>query len=209
VPELIESVFSRLETLLRYIVPGFVALFVIEVLFQGSSHSLLIGSQEYPPWSVIIAFSLIGILIYAIHQNLVVRITNLAIVYFHLKVDKFEKKSGPEELKVNRVIIDLDNERWIRRYSDDKRTAAVQAALNGWAAMLNLLYCTSYVMILIPIYVSVIYPDEVSKYWWHILVLGILLLIIALASDWRLVYRELKISPFYHSKKEEKNLTGV
>ena len=80
-PELIESVFSRLETLLRYIVPGFVALFVIEVLFQGSSHSLLIGSQEYPPWSVIIAFSLIGILIYAIHQNLVVRITNLAIVY--------------------------------------------------------------------------------------------------------------------------------
>jgi len=205
--EITESVLSRLDAVLRYIAPGFVALFVV-VAVQNGLDSHWTNAFGGSVWPAVLLAALLGVMVYSIHTSIIVRVIWFVIVLFHRILpwswwipERFQR-DFQTKMSTGRVMFDLDTERWQRRASDDREVKAVQGELNKWAAMLNYLYCSSYPAILLPILLKC---NGVAKgNWCLVLGVGIMLLLCAVISDWRITLREFWAADKYPGGKGER-----
>lgn len=203
--DLLEKALSRIDTIIRYIAPGFVALFVILAcatdihLFQNQSNSV------YPAWAIVVAAALAGVLVYSVHTGAIVHGVALLIIPLHKRYLKYPEISEHRSKRSVNVMFDLDTERWLRRCSRYEEVRNIQDELDKWAAMLNFLYCSSYLMILIPLYFRFSHPSKVSCYWWHLSCLGALMLLFALISSFRIITRQFwALKRYPQGKKQDK-----
>jgi hypothetical protein len=131
---------------------------------------------------------LLGPTIYAVHTGAVVRVFWLPPILF-LRVRKCKG--------IWKEIRDLALQRWIRRASEDKEIRSIQDAMDEWGAMLNFLYCLSYVMISIPALAKLSQRWVVSSNWWIILLLGFGFLLAAFISEYRIDGMEIELKNRY------------
>ena len=213
--EAIEAALARLDTLLRYVAPGFVAVGVFLVVFPDAEpfwHGDL--ATAFWPWLVVAC--LWGVIIYGLHATLCHLLVSPLFVAWHRrrskkgKIDRLFEKKGVLE-----TCIELDIQRWQRRHLPDEKEA-FQQELDKWAGLLNFLYCCSYSFLVLPCIANVRHSASDNGSWdlWLFL-LGLLLLVVALVSDWRITGREMHFmrhfrgwpeSPFF--PKEEKQQSG-
>ena len=187
--DVIDKILSRIDIILRYIAPGFVALFVL--LASAPCIRLFQNQSVYPTWTVVLAAALVGVLVYSVHTGATVHGFAFLIIFLYKRYLKYP--GVPDEYQSKRsinVMFDLDTERWLLRNSPDKKVQGIQSELDSWSAMLNFLYCSSYLIVLIPLYLRFSYPSEISCYWWHLFCLGVLTLIFALISSFRIITRQ-------------------
>lgn len=185
--EAIDRLLSHLGTVLRYIAPGFAALFVVAAVVPDSRPFLSSGSP-----AVVVLGMLLGPTIYAIHTGAVLRLLWFLIVWLH-------KKEKPA--RVWNTMSQLDDQRWLRRASEEGEIQAIQGEMDKWAAMLNLLYCLSYIMILIPLAVKISQRCRVSSGWIIILLGGLVVLAVTLFSEYRITGKEIWLTKQYPNGK--------
>lgn len=190
--EMLEKLLSHIDALLRYIAPGFVALFTLMAV--KANIDLF---QYYPTWAIMVLAALIGVTIYSLHTAVIVQVLGWAVIKFHLW-----KKHHPfvpdnySTLSVFRVSFNLDTERWLRRSSRDERVRNLQMELDKWSAMLNFLYCSSYLLIVIPLYLVDSQSKPISN-WWHLFCIGVFMLFFAIISSFRIINRQFWIVKTY------------
>ena len=144
----IDRLFSHLGTVLRYIAPGFAALFVVAAVIPVSRPFLLSASP-----AVVVLGMLLGPIIYGIHKGAVSRLLWFLIVWLY-------KKEKPALIR--ETMDQLDDQRWLRRASDEREVKAIQGEIDRWADLLNSLYCLSYMMILIPLTTKIFHLSTMS-----------------------------------------------
>ena len=183
--EIFEKILSHIDALLRYIAPGFVALFTLTAL-KGNTDLL----QYHPTWAIIVLAALIGVTIYSLHTAVIVQVLGWVVIKLHLwKKDHSFVPDNYSTLTVFQVSFNLDTERWVRRWSRDERVRNLQMELDKWSAMLNFLYCSSYLLMLIPLYVMVSESKPISN-WWHLFCIGVFMLFLAIISSFRIINRQ-------------------
>ncbi len=69
-----DKAMSHLESILRYIAPGFVALLLVLVVFPNHNPFGSELDEEYVAWAAVIAAALGGMLIYSVHSMIIDRI---------------------------------------------------------------------------------------------------------------------------------------
>lgn len=211
----IDDIFKNLDFLFRYFASGFVWVFVeIQVngpcLFNG-----IIEDTRIPASAVyFIAAMLIGMFLYALHTNVIVR-----VIFWPLILRSQESLSGEFSAgqriagslrKIREIMLKLDERRWERRYSvctksdcakSDHAISALtrnkQHECDKWASQVKFLFCSSYSFILIPVVtpiVHILYAQPVSDFPACVFLFGLFLLECALYSDYKLTERELLYS---------------
>lgn len=181
--EVIDRLFSQIGTFLRYIAPGFVALFVVAAVITATREFLSTGSP------VVVALGiLLGPIIYGLHTAALVRVLWFLIVFLHK--DKIHKSTW-------NAMKELDFQRWLRRASEDSEVRLLQAEMDKWGSMLNFLYCLSYSMILIPLVTKWFKPCLMSSNWTYIVLGGCFVLIATLISENRCTHREIDLKTKY------------
>jgi hypothetical protein len=92
-------------------------------------------------------------------------------------------------------MYDIDDQRWRRRGSGDKRIQAIQRELDMWGAMLNFLYCSGYTIIVVTLVAYWIVGDV--NHFSAMLGLGLMLSVCGMVTDIRATLRELRIIDDY------------
>jgi len=136
-----DRLLSGLETVLRYIAPGFATLFIVAAVVPASRPFLSSGEP-----AVVVLGMLLGPAIYGVHTGFLLRILWPLVICVILSW-----RHGWQGANVRETMRDLDRQRWLRRASKDEEARAMQREMDKWAAMLNYLYCLSYLLILIPL----------------------------------------------------------
>ena len=185
----IDRLFSHLGTVLRYIAPGFAALFVVAAVIPDSRKFLF---SESP--AVVVLGMLLGPIIYGIHKGAVSRLLWFLIVWLY-------KKEKPALIR--ETMSQLDDQRWLRRAREEKEIKAIQGEMDKWAAMLNLLYCLSYMMILIPLTTKFFHLATVSSCWDEVLIAGFVVLVATLFSEYRITKKEIQYAEKYPNGKRQ------
>jgi hypothetical protein len=180
-------------TILRYVAPGFIAVAVLHATDNKYNLSPSLLGNPYPR-EILIAFALIiGPLIYALHANAIIRIIYLTVA----KMWIFFSERAREKYKISKNIrmrdktFEIDSERWKRRGNKDDEVISVQHELDKWADMLNYMYCSSYCLIFIPLYVKIARPISVCNCYWQLILSGSIVLIACLYSEKRLIERDI------------------
>lgn len=183
----LETAFSHLETILRYVAPGFVALFVL----MFAAHEPPFDLFKYGPWAAVGAI-LSGILIHTIHTAFLVRIIFWFIVFVQLSIGKryipnnYRSTSLWQKLLATSTVVwNLDTEIYMREASESREVKAIYKSMARWTANVHFLYCTSYFLILIPTFVSLANTSDLHPLFWF----GWMVFVWALQSDYQLIER--------------------
>lgn len=176
--EALIRILDSFDRILRYIAPGFVALFV----FMFVSQPLNLFDGWIDPASVVpvvcICAALAGCAIYGIHTAVMIPLFWGAILFVKLR-----SNSGEEMMR-------QDIQRWLRRTGKNAEAKAVQDQLDRWSALQHYLYCSSYSMIAIPLFFKWNRGERLTTLATSILVLGVVTLCSAIFSEHRLTDRE-------------------
>lgn len=184
--EAIDRLISHLGTILRYIAPGFAALYVTAGVFPEAQPFLSSGSS-----TVVVLGLILGPIIYGIHTSALVRPLWFLMVWFRRK----EKPA-----LIRKTMSKLDEQRWLRRASKEPQIQSIQGEMDKWGSMQNFLYTLSYVLILIPGIAKIANPYfdySVSSAWWVFLLGGCFVLIVTLISEDRMISREIEFAEKY------------
>jgi len=182
-----EKIFSRFGLFLRYLAPGIVFLIVFMLLHRNFCLGQLRELSDRELTGLIIFIALLGFGIFSIHRYiivwplwwLVVKMRRLLNVYPPLPTEW-------NNLPTRRVMFLLDMQRLLRGASQDKKVLAVSDAHARWSSMQHYLYCSAYIMLILPIIFRVLLPKALqADRFWPILVSGFLLLILVLISEFR------------------------
>lgn len=185
--DLIKNAVDRLETLLRYVAPGFVALCLL-FLFDPQLR-ILIQEKNFPMWIAVLSAVLAGIGLYAVHTGVLLRLVFWRLVVAALIMwSPWAKKIVTSDQSITEVMFNLDTERWKRRASADASVNGIQKELDRWAAMVNLLYCTAYVVLIAPLLASQSASASFSCYS-QPLFIGVLLFLVASISNYAMTER--------------------
>jgi hypothetical protein len=201
--------------IIRCAVPGFISLYVLMFVDGGFNPFKNETSVRYPDWVIIIAIVLAGFFIQAIHATILIRFMWLPAIVFHRYIKKnhlintlykkldidLQKSSCWNVMNNIRICWDImnniDQQRWKRRSTENKEVRRYQQQLDNWGVFQNLLYCSTYITILIPIYIKLTRSCYIRPYWSHILYAGFFLLIFAIISECRATNAELRASNEY------------
>ena len=197
-----------LGAVVRYVWPGFVALFAWIAVGRDSCPGPSRGG--YATWGMVGASVLIGVLIYAVHVCFVGRlILRPLILLIHLgKADHPWISASQRRLAKQgtaRLLLELAVGRLRRRISQDAETRAVQRSLDRWRGMLNLLYCSGYALMIVLLLAQC--PESAVKEGAraeYVLILGIVLLVVGLISDCACTWRELWAAATYRTSGGER-----
>ena len=181
--EAIDRLISHLGTLLRYVAPGFAALYVTAAVIPEARPFLSSSSS-----AVVVLGLLLGPIIYGIHTSALVRPLWFLIVWFRTK----EKPA-----QIRNTMSKLDEQRWLRRASKELQILSIQGEMDKWGSMQNFLYTLSYVLILIPWIAKIANSCSVSSAWWVFLLGGCFVLIVTLISENRMTLREIEFAEKY------------
>ncbi len=181
--ETIDRILSRLETWIRYVAPGFVLLGVAWLLKPDMVARVYCELQRFP-WIPPVLVSLIGVAIYAVHQNVIVRFLFWLVVLIQIywKADEYPTALRRQPTPV--VMRTIETERWLRR-SGNQNIRMIQSTLDSWASLMNFLYCSSYSLLALPLVI-----EDNSCWKVPLLFTGFSLFIVAVWSDWRITLRE-------------------
>ena len=182
--EAIDRILSRLETWIRYIAPGFVFLGIAWLLEPEEARKIFCKFKEFY-WLTSVFVSLIGVAIYAVHQNTVVRF----LFWFIVSILKIPRQTKcPEDLREKptfKVMQRIEEERWLRRASGNSGVKMIQRTIDSWASLMNFLYCSSYSLVVLPLFIG-----KNSCWKEELLLSSVILFIVALLSDFRITLRE-------------------
>jgi hypothetical protein len=130
--DVVDRTLASTERLIRYFAPGFAAIFIVAGLFPESQDWLASHAAIATVLGV-----LLGILIYSINKCVFQRLVQFVVLALirTKSADFVRAASRPRGGKRY-----LDEQRWLRRESDCKETAAIQKHIDEWGAMLNFLY---------------------------------------------------------------------
>ncbi|MCF7982492.1 MAG: hypothetical protein K9K86_10940 [Pseudomonadales bacterium] len=181
--EVIDRLLSHLGTILRYIAPGFAALFVACSVFPGTRSFLSSASP-----AIVVLGMLLGPTIYGVHSGALVR-----LFWYPITCLLHKKKLAV----IFKTMSELDDQRWLRRASEEHEVLSIQREMDRWAAMLNFLYCLSYTMILIPATAKISQRCSASSNWLIILLGGFVVLAAAIVSDYQICGKEIRLSDQY------------
>jgi len=195
------EVFDRIAHVIRYVAPGFVALFTWMVVacrppaVSGAAGAG--GAGRYQVWALAGAAALVGLLVYAVHNCVLARLIWTPIVLslragnrLGSKATAAQKAKAKAQLK--QLLEDLPVLRLRRRISEDRETRAVQRGLDRWRAMCGFLYCSGYVLIGTPSLVMCPKTEAEPTSWAsHVVVIGVVVLVAALISDYMQMKYEL------------------
>ena len=181
--EAIDRLLSHLGTLLRYVAPGFAALYVTAAVIPEARPFLSTSSS-----AVVVLGLILGLTIYGIHTSALVRPLWFVVVWFRMK----EKPS-----LIRQTMSKLDEQRWLRRASKEPQVQSIQEEMDKWGSMQNFLYTLSYVLILIPWIAKISKLCSVSSAWWMLLLGGCFVLIATLISENRMTLREIEFAEKY------------
>jgi hypothetical protein len=196
VPDVVDKVLSHFETMLRYVASGFVTIFFIKV--AGLRFEPFCGiSEKLYPWAVVIGAILLGIAIYAVNSAVLVPVIWWRFFVWQYKVRRYtwipsEYKNYP----VSDLMYNLVTQRWLRRASENRNVKCIQNELDKWSAMLNYLYCSSYPAIVVAFW-SALHEQKFGAKFGIILGAGIVLLLCALISDYRITAYEFRVRTEY------------
>ena len=181
--EAIDRLLSHLGTLLRYVAPGFAALYVTAAVIPAARPFLSSATS-----TVVVLGMLLGPTIYGIHTSALVRPLWFLVVWWRLK---------GESVSIRKKMSDLDEQRWLRRASKELQIQSIQGEMDKWGAMQNFLYTLSYVLILIPGIAKIGKLCSVSPTWWKFLLGGCFVLAVTLLSENRMTLREIEFAKKY------------
>jgi len=179
----IDRLLSQLGTILRYVAPGFAALYVTAAVIPDTQAFLLSNSS-----AAVVLGTLLGPTIYGLHTSALVRPLWFMMVYFRLR----EKRAV-----ILKRMLDLDEQRWLRRASKEPEVQSIQGEMDKWGSMQNFLYTLSYVLILIPGIVKLLNLCLLSSAWWLFLLGGGCVLVATLVSENRMIIREIEFAKKY------------
>jgi hypothetical protein len=212
------------SNIIRCVAPGFVALYVLMFVDRGFN-PFRNETTGYPDWVIFTGIVLSGIFIQAIHATVLIRLIWLPAMAFHRYIKKnplidtlYEKlgvnlreKSKWSIIIMWDIMSQIDNQRWRRRASENREIRRFQQQLDNWGAFQNLLYCSIYITLIIPLYIRITRAEYIRPNWLHILCAGVFLLIFAVISEYRATNAELKASNEYfdgHKKKQKQGKKG-
>lgn len=188
-PELINNALARLETLLRYVAPGFVLLLLLMLLDPPLRTKALNGN--IPAWMVVLSAALAGVGLYSVHTGVILRLVFWrAVVALLIKCSPWLQPSDRSK-SAREVMFHLDTERWSRRASADREVVIIQGELDRWASLVNFLYCSGYALIVAPLIALERGSTSESHYWLVCLLGGLLLLVFACISNYGMTDRAL------------------
>jgi len=187
----IDRILSHIETLLRYAAPGFVAIMFVRIAGLTFNPFQCISEGLYP-WAITVAAVLLGVALYGVNNSVLVPLFwGRAIVWLCRRCCRWV----PENLKKERVsdlIYMLVIRRWVRRASEKQDAKCIQEQLDRWSTLLQYLYCSSYPAMVVALWLFLQEYKCTFKFW-IILVIGIVLLISAWISDYRITSYEFRI----------------
>lgn len=193
--EAIDRLLSHLGTLLRYVAPGFAALYVTAAVIPDARPFLSSGSS-----AVVVLGMILGPTIYGIHTSALVRPLWFAMVWFRMK----EKPA-----LIRETMSKLDEQRWLRRASKEPQIQSIQEEMDKWGSIQNFLYTLSYVMILIPGMAKIGKLCSVSSAWWMFLLGGCFVLIVTLISENRMILKEIDLAEKYPDGKKPNHANSL
>jgi len=205
---LVGEAVGRIGALLRYVAPGFAALFVWAVVVEKKANGCGdIAGGGYSTWALAAVAAACGFLIYALHVCFMGRVFwRPLILWMHLSKEQHRWISAEQrkaaKAGLDGLLLELSVSRLQRRVSDDAEVRAVQKGLDKWAAMLNFLYCSSYAMIVVPLLVMCPQTEVTESAWADfVIILGVVCLVAALASDHMRAWRDLWAAATYPGAK--------
>ncbi len=189
----IESVFSQLGTILRYIASGFVAVVFVHLAKVDVPPLVHHLTPELQLWGIVVAASLLGFSIYAVSSNVIVPLVFWRIVVcLHKKVHKGLIPEEHRKDSVKELMHALGNQRWVRRAQKGGAAKHIQVELDKWGASMSFLYCSSYPMIVIALWKGIA-ERQCTIGFWGIMGTGVFLLLCAVISDYLLTEKELRV----------------
>jgi len=194
IAEAIDKLLSHIGMLLRYFAPGFAALLVLAAVLPSTRAFVSSASP-----AVVVLGMLLGPTIYGIHTGATLRGFWFVVVALH-------KKAKPGA--VLREMCRLDDQRWLRRASQDAEVQYVQSEMDKWATMLNFLYCVGQTMILIPIAAKIYGRYPLTPDWNLMLFGGCLVLAATLVSEYRITGKEMRLTAEYPDGKTKARTTA-
>ena len=206
------SILGNLETILRHIAPGYVAIICVRILYPEYL-SFATTKEIY-----FMVAPLLGFFLYFVHTCFIYRFILFFTTIFVVILNKLEKSSWKCLEQIDRLADDdsyrlprlfiipkqihlLDTQRWRRRGSGVSEVKSVQKELDKWYAMINFLFCSSYAMILIPLWFR--YKEKIPlcsnqklSVW-----IGSILLLLAFITDIRAVNKQFWACKTYPNRK--------
>jgi len=191
----INRILGDMEKILRNIASGFVALIVIQILYPNFTYF----NKEYALYTILIAAPLLGLMIYSLHACFFYQIIATINIYVYLLWIRIWKTYTREQkipcdthAKLFKHKCSLDIQRWKRRASEKREIRNFQKELDKWYALIHYLFCSSYVMITVPIILKLeTKMCIIQKHYCSISsMIGWVVFAIAFITDFRAVTKE-------------------
>lgn len=216
---LVIAILNRLGAIIRYIAPGFVVLFLLLALGVNIEGFQNYPNDKYLYWVIPIGAALLGVLTYALHICVIVRIIWLPLIMLiHRRWDNSFMSKKEKSQSTTDLLFKFDTQRWKRRVSEAPEIKSIQSELDKWGAMQSFIYCSSYALIVISLLSLILkLPPSINTLLLlrffairiFIFCLGAIMLICALISDFRHTNYEFRITrEHYIGEENEGNNTA-
>ena len=188
--EHLRRLFQNMGDMLRNVFSGFVALAVAWV--ADETHTVLkdlyafTGPEGDRSWLPILFLGvLLGICIYSAHLAFYSWTFNLVT----FKLARYFDKSGGKP-RCFEHLHQIDDRRWERGYSEDKKAQSKQASLDSWSAQVHFRYTSAFAIGLTPFVMRWLERDV--PHAWPFVLTAIAVFLVNLIDDCRLQYRYIK-----------------
>jgi uncharacterized membrane protein len=179
----IQGLMNNLNTLLRHVAAGFIGIAFVWLFDGGPDNARINDCLSKQPLIAVVVAVAYGLLLSAIHRNVLYPILYRTVVY---PLARKTRKPGP--------AIELDFQRFKRRYESLSEKAAIQKELDGWAPLIHFLYCSGWAVLGACLYLLKWRQQPLSFWYWagyFSIAFGIV--IMAIFGNWRYARRELEL----------------
>jgi len=175
------DIFKNLQTVLRHIAAGFIAIGTSWLCGGPLTRSKIHDFVHESPATAAVAAILLGLLISAIHRNLPYPWVD-RFVYWLAK----RKREYPD-------IFVFHFRNFVRRHPETTQKAAAQRELDAWGSAIHFLYCSFWACCVALAYTYLGEQEHAEREFAVVLGTCLILVVSALIGDWRLAIRELAI----------------
>lgn len=173
ITETLKEYVEYIGIIIRYTASGFIGLMIL-IIAEAPIDEKVAKLIKLFPWMIFVVAVIIGITAYSVHHTLMDTFFN----FLSVRINKIFNKDKSDDKKIN--LFKLKRERRSRRANND----LLQKDFDGTFSLLNYLYCSSYLFILIPVFCHVLDLWQNSHiHWWHIAIIGSVLLLLTFFGD--------------------------
>ncbi|HQU83103.1 MAG TPA: hypothetical protein PKY59_08270 [Pyrinomonadaceae bacterium] len=171
VAETLKEVVEYVGIIIRYTASGFIGLLILLIAEIPTSEKLNEFVKSFP-WAFLVIAIIIGLTMYSIHHTVLDALFNRLSIKFNGRKDN---------------LYQLKKARRKRRASNEIR----QKDMDSTFSLLNYLYCSSYLFIIIPLFTKMlgVWQNQLIK-WWYVLGTGVFLLLVTFYGDFCITKEE-------------------